>query len=259
MNRRYGFTLIELLVVIAIIALLLAILLPALGRVREQTKRVVCSSQLRQQTLAMVCYTENYDGKVMGVGGPSRPYWFHLIAPFLGDERYENDPQAAFEGVMQVIICPSVTERADGQSLQRGTAIRSWAFWWGGVGESYAEGSYTINSWLQPTGYYQVDTSNPSHGNYYQKFSDARPDVPLFGDGMWVDAWPRSTDPPPSNSFDGDNGSVASMHRFCIARHRRAINLSYVDTHIDAVELEDLWQQYWHRGYEPRYDVVVPD
>jgi prepilin-type N-terminal cleavage/methylation domain-containing protein len=79
MNKRYGFTLIELLVVIAIISLLLAILLPALSRVREQTKRVACSSQLRQQTLAMVCYTENYDGKVMGVGGPGNPYWFHPV------------------------------------------------------------------------------------------------------------------------------------------------------------------------------------
>ena len=259
MNRRYGFTLIEILVVIAIIALLLAILIPALSRVREQTKRVVCSSQLRQQTLAMVCYTENYDGKVMGVGGPGNPYWFHLIAPFLGDERYEKDPQAAFEGVMQVIICPSVTERADGESLQRGTAIRSWSFWWGSHGDSYAEGSYTINSWLQPTGYYQVDTSNPDHGRFYRNYSEARPDTPLFGDGMWVDAWPRSTDPPPSNSFDGDNGQVANMHRFCIARHKRTINLSYVDTHIAVVELEELWGQYWHRGYEPRYDVVVPE
>jgi len=76
---------------------------------------------------------------------------------------------------------------------------------------------------------------------------------------MWVDAWPRSTDPAPSNSFDGDNGSVASMHRFCIARHRRAINLGYVDTHVGVVELEDLWVQHWHRGYEPRDDIVVPD
>ena len=259
MNRRCGFTLIELLVVISIIALLLAILLPALGKVRKQTKRVVCSSQLRQQTLGLVYYTENYDGKVMGVGGPGKPYWFHLIAPFLGDKLYEKDPQAAFEGVMQVIICPSVTERADGQSLQRGTANRSWAFWWGGIGESYAEGSYTINSWLQPSGYYQVELSDPAHDYYYQKLSDARPDVPMFGDGMWVDAWPRSTDPAPSNSFDGDNGSVASMHRFCIARHGKAINLSYVDTHVALVELEDLWAQYWHRGYEVQSDVEVPD
>ena len=259
MNRRNGFTLIELLVVISIIALLLAILLPALGKVREQTKRVVCSSQLRQQTLALVYYTENYDGKVMGVGGPGMPYWFHLIAPFLGDKQYKNDPQAAFEGVMQVIICPSVRERADGQSLQRGTAIRSWAFWWGGAGDSYAEGSYTINSWLQPSGYYQVELSDPAHDYYYQNLSDTRPDVPMFGDGMWVDAWPRSTDPPPSNSFDGDGGEVASMHRFCIARHGKAINMSYVDTHIEVVDLEDLWQQYWHRGYEAQHDIEVPD
>jgi prepilin-type N-terminal cleavage/methylation domain-containing protein/prepilin-type processing-associated H-X9-DG protein len=259
MNRRDGFTLIELLVVISIIALLLAILLPALGKVREQTKRVVCSSQLRQQTLALIYYTEDHDGKVMGVGGPGMPYWFHLIAPFLGDKQYKNDPQAAFEGVMQVIICPSVRERADGQTLQRGTAIRSWAFWWGGVGESYAEGSYTINSWLQPTGYYQLELNDPARRNYYQSLSEARPDVPLFGDGMWVDAWPRSTDPPPSNSFDGDNGSVASMHRFCIARHGKAINLSYVDGHVAVVDLEDLWQQYWHRGCEAQYDIEVPD
>jgi prepilin-type N-terminal cleavage/methylation domain-containing protein len=259
MNRRTAFTLIELLVVIAVIALLLAILLPAMSRVREQTKRVVCTSQLRQQTLALVCYTENYDGKVMGVGGPGKPYWFHLIAPFLGDELYEKDPQAAFEGVMQVIICPSVTERADGVSLQRGKANQSWAFWWGSHGESYAEGSYTINSWLQPDGYYKVDIKDPSYGYFYQNFSDARPDVPLFGDGMWVDAWPRSTDPPPSNSLDGDGGDDFNMHRYCIARHRRAINLSYVDTHIAVVELEELWEQYWHRGYEPRYDVEVPD
>jgi len=51
MNEQRGFALIELLVVIAIIALLMAILIPALHRAREQGKRVVCLNNLKQLTL----------------------------------------------------------------------------------------------------------------------------------------------------------------------------------------------------------------
>lgn len=57
-----GFTLIELLVVIAIIALLMAILMPALQRVRKQARTVACQSNLHQWSLIWSMYTQEHDG-----------------------------------------------------------------------------------------------------------------------------------------------------------------------------------------------------
>src|SRR4030042_1979200 len=66
MNRRYGFTLIELLVVIAIIAVLMAILMPALRSVRKQAAGSVCLSNQHQLVLAWIMYAQENDDKLVG-------------------------------------------------------------------------------------------------------------------------------------------------------------------------------------------------
>jgi prepilin-type N-terminal cleavage/methylation domain-containing protein/prepilin-type processing-associated H-X9-DG protein len=65
MSRRRGFTLIELLVVIAIIAVLMAILFPALNRAKEQGKRAACMNNLKQMGLAWIVYADENDDKIV--------------------------------------------------------------------------------------------------------------------------------------------------------------------------------------------------
>ena len=63
-NQKNGFTLVELLVVVAIIALLMAILLPSLGRAREQAKSAACKSNQKQLVLAFAMYAQEYDDRI---------------------------------------------------------------------------------------------------------------------------------------------------------------------------------------------------
>jgi len=84
MKRRCGFTLIELLVVIAIIALLLAILIPTLGRIKQQAACSTCLSNQHQLLLAWVLYAQDNDDKLVGAHdgyafSPSKDYdWVQL-------------------------------------------------------------------------------------------------------------------------------------------------------------------------------------
>ncbi len=83
-RRKSGFTLIELLVVIAIIFILAAILFPVFARARENARRALCQSNLKQIGLASIQYAQDYDEMSVpskyDVNAP--PYWMEFIQPY---------------------------------------------------------------------------------------------------------------------------------------------------------------------------------
>ena len=81
MQKGNGFTLIELLAVVAIIALLMAILIPALQTAREQGKRAVCLSNLKQLTIGWIMYADENDDKICSgwVGRGIKDAWVEVV------------------------------------------------------------------------------------------------------------------------------------------------------------------------------------
>jgi prepilin-type N-terminal cleavage/methylation domain-containing protein len=255
MDKRRAFTLIELLVVIAIIALLMAILMPALNYVRKQARSSACQSNLRQLSLGMNLYALDHDDLTMPFSHQSGEYWFHQLAPYLSAKDYKDNPAEHIEGVMKVTFCPMAKRQDRTEDSFYGSAYSSWRFMGG-------EGSYGLNLWLLPDDPIYAPAF-PAE-NFYKKYSDAKSNVPLLGDSMWVGSWPFDFDMVPED-VSGEIGYPGYPHsegyfmgRFCIDRHKKAINIGFVDSSVERVYLEELWTLKWHQHFKPNYDVSMP-
>lgn len=118
-NRPSAFSLIEVLVVIAIIVLLLAILLPSIGRAKDQVRRVMCRNNLRQWGVAVQLYRGDHKDylptegpSVPTVAGINKPNtWYNVLPPYLGAPAYKDVEGAGVNirefPALHVWICPA--------------------------------------------------------------------------------------------------------------------------------------------------------
>jgi prepilin-type N-terminal cleavage/methylation domain-containing protein/prepilin-type processing-associated H-X9-DG protein len=116
-ESQRGFTLIELLVVIAIIAILAAMLLPALSRSKQSARRIACINHLKQLGLATTMYVMDNDGYYPSSNSPDK--WPQATRP-----GYEN---------LRVLICPddasstsAATNSASADLAPRSFLINAW-------------------------------------------------------------------------------------------------------------------------------------
>ncbi len=103
-THKNGFTLVELLVVIAIIAILLSILMPALGKARTSAMQLKCTHNLKQINLTIQLYTDDYDNSYPCAADPISTGiwlwmgrgWRSLASPYLGNSINEKNPSILF-------------------------------------------------------------------------------------------------------------------------------------------------------------------
>ena len=178
MRKKAGFTLIELLVVVAIIAVLISILIPSLKEAKEQARKVVCMSNLKQIGLAVQMYLNDRKDRlphVDTVGGGNRAYWDEPPAwpgwthlGLLFSKRYISNPG--------VFFCPSGTDR---YAYNRSGWFNPPEFDYG-----YGKGTYMYYIYRNQTWWDHIITNK----KYKQKLaSGTLSRTSLVADQMWGD------------------------------------------------------------------------
>ena len=290
MKTKKAFTLIELLVVIAIIAMLLAILMPALSAVKKQAQRVVCMANLSQWGLLLTLYTEDHDGHFFAgycdytdPNGVTHTSSNSDLWPYAMESYYQL-PKLKF--------CPSSGFSRWGRSR---TA-------WGNESDEIFSGSYGLNGWVGDTPEEILQTEGHDTSNSWRTMDQSGSSkIPLMADALWYTGRPESHDLPPeeqgrfgqgnrsgytddsmgmmgmqlmcdpngammmpgmtamphvakneseSAGYDWPERQLNHMQRFTVNRHKEKLNVLVMDGTVQSISPKELWRLKWHKNYD---------
>ncbi len=274
--RGAAFTLIELLVVIAVIAILAALLLPALSNSKAQAQQTKCLSNLKQLNVSGLMYLNDNSERGFPYNTPTFPNYEPNVASAWC---YALTNYGVTDGVR---VCPS-TRVPQLPSVQGAGAAD--LVWFGGgttvsTNLSMMFGSYGQNGWLtdfindQETTFDGTWALASAHPQFmFSKLSSIQEpsQTPLFFDQNCLMTFPLESDSPASDLYYGQPPITYArdgMGCCTILRHGGqtagssvpwqsgqplpgGINMGLADGHAEYSKLPNLWNYYWHLNWNP--------
>lgn len=239
--------------VISIIALLMALLFPALQRARNQARAVACQANLKQWATTIALYTEENQGHLPRNFVVGYSLWFLVGSVTSSDD--PNVPESLHPiDTKGIAFCPMAVKHGSDQfTMMVGGEIRVEG-WSGSTFEAWEmicpktfRSSYGLNDWLFD---HRFDTSIPGIFRYRIPYTNifslkSRTKIPLLLDCTM----PRGH---PDNIFDPPRrpGQGLDMAPFCINRHNEYINGLFLDWSVRKVGIKELWTLKWHQQFD---------